>query len=272
MDDAMLTDDVAMAAIEAFHRNGVTCLRGVLDQRWLDRLRAATEAEMVAPGPMALDLTRGQAGRFFGNTFLMHHRDEFRAFVHEGPCARSAAAVMRSQSATLLFDQVLVKEPGTETPTMWHHDYTYWPVAGDQICTVWIALDRVTADSGAVEFVAGSHRWGSRFRPRSFTGDDRYQTDLPEIPDIDAQRDRHEIIQFELEPGDCTIHHALTMHGAPGNRRLDRMRRGYIQRWCGDDASWNPRPGIQPMLRDPGLNPGAHLACELFPLVWRDAS
>jgi hypothetical protein len=44
-------------------------------------------------------------------------------------------------------------------------------------------------------------------------------------------------------------------------------RRAYIVRWMGEDVRYNPRPNLQPMLRDPGIAPGAPLDCELFPVV-----
>jgi ectoine hydroxylase-related dioxygenase (phytanoyl-CoA dioxygenase family) len=265
------TRAVNAAEIAAYESDGVTCLRRIIDADWLERLRAETERELADPGPLVLDLTRGQKGRFFANTFVCHHRAGFRDFVHNGPGAAIAAQIMRSRTATLLFDQLLIKEPGTETPTLWHHDATYWPVAGTQLATIWIALDEVTAESGAVEYIKGSHRWGQRFKARAFVNDDLYKDDLPSLPDIDAERDRHDFIQFALAPGDCTVHQALAVHGARGNSRSDRRRRAYIQRWCGDDVTWAPRPNIQPMLRDPGLEPGDPLPCELFPQVWPPA-
>jgi ectoine hydroxylase-related dioxygenase (phytanoyl-CoA dioxygenase family) len=259
---------VSEQEIAAYENDGVVCLRQIVDAGWLERLRAETERELADPGPLALDLTRGKQGKFFANTFVCHHRAGFLDFVRNGPGAAIAAQITRSASATLLFDQLLIKEPGTETPTLWHHDAPYWPVAGTQVATIWIALDAVTAESGAVEYVKGSHRWGRRFKARAFVDDGLYTDDLPAVPDIEAERDRHQFIQFELQPGDCTVHQALAVHGAPGNRRSDRRRRAYIQRWCGDDVTWDPRPNIQPMLRDPGLKPGDKLPCDLFPQIW----
>ncbi len=261
--DAIGEDDVT-----AFWRDGIVCLRGLIDGQTVEALRAEIERELAAPGPLELDLTRGMNGRFFGNTFVCHHRPGFRSFVEDGPGAALAARFLRSTTSTLLFDQLLIKEPGTETPTPWHHDLPYWPVAGDQVCTLWIALDPVTKESGAVEYVKGSHRWGQHYAPIAFVRDGLYRTDLPALPDVAAERDRHDFACYELAPGDATLHHALTIHGAPGNARRDRRRRAYIQRWCGDDMRWAPRPGIQPMLRDPGLVPGDALPCELFPRIW----
>ncbi len=256
---------------ETYARDGIVCLKGFIKPDWVEHLRQATEDEMADPGPMVLDLTRDGGGRFFGNTFVWHHRPAFERFVKESPAAEVAASILGSSKVNVLFDQLLVKEPGTEQPTMWHHDATYWPVAGDQVMTMWIALDHVTPDSGAVEYIKGSHRWGIRYKARSFTGDDRYKEDLPEIPDIDAEREKYDFAVFDMEPGDLTLHHGLTVHGAPGNS-TQRRRRAYILRWCGDDVTYNPRPNIQPMLREPDIAAGAPLDSDLFPRIWTRAA
>ena len=260
-------DRVSESDIETLERDGVVCLRQAFNEDWLTLLRDATEEEMADPGPMVLDLTRGGGGRFFGNTFVWKHRTDFQRFVFESGAAEMAAKLMRSKKINLFFDQLLVKEPGTDADTYWHHDQPYWPVAGQQVLSMWVALDEVTKESGAVEYLAGSHLWGKRFRAKSFTGDARYTEELPPVPDIEAERAQHRFIQYELSPGDCTFHYGLTLHAAPGNSRRDRRRRAYIVRWAGDDATYYPREGIQPMLYDPDLPSGAALDSDLFPVV-----
>ena len=59
--------------------------------------------------------------------------------------------------------------------TVQHHDITYWSVAGEQIVTLWLALDNVTDETGAVEYVKGSHRWGEHFRAVSFNPEEQYE-------------------------------------------------------------------------------------------------
>ena len=70
-----------------------------------------------------------------------------------------------------------------------------------------------------------------------------------------------------MEPGDCTVHHGLTVHGAPGNASTSRKRRAYVMRWAGDDATYHPRPNLQRKLHEPGIAPGGMLDCDLFPVV-----
>lgn len=262
-----ITDD----EIRSYEDDGIVCLRNMFDADTVALLREAAEHDMAEPGPMAHDVTRDGSGRFFADTFVWQHIAPLRRFVFESPSADIAAALLRSPKINLLFDQFLVKMPGTSTPTLWHHDEPYWPVAGTQICTMWIALDAVTKATGAVEYVCGSHRWGQRFKAVSFRDQNLYKEDLPPVPDIDAMREepgnRLTFVQFEMQPGDCTVHHGRTLHGAPGNSSTSIKRRAYIVRWMGKDVTYNPRPNLQPMLRDPGIAAGGPLDCELFPVV-----
>ena len=261
-----ITDD----EVSAFQENGAVCLRGLFDGGWLERLRDAVDERIAKPGVMRREFGKdGKPGRFYDDTFIWttSSNSTFRDFAFDSPAAGIAARLMRSLRINLLFDQFLIKEPGASERTPWHHDIPYWPVSGEQVCSLWFALDPVNADNGAVEYVKGSHRWGKRFLAQSFFGDSRYAEDLPKIPDIESMRGELEFLQWEMEPGDCLVHHGLTVHGAPGNSTQGVRRRGYITRWCGDDVRYQPRPNIQPMLRDPGISPGAPLDCDLFPRV-----
>lgn len=259
--------DITEEEIRTYQEDGIVCLRQLFDAKTVAMLRGVVDRDMKNPGPMALDATRDGEGRFFGNTFVWQHYPELKEFVFESPAADIASAILQSPKVNIIFDQFLVKEPGTSTPTLWHHDQTYWPVAGDQVCTLWLALDPVTNESGAVEYVCGSHRWGKRFKAVSFKDEDLYKENLPPVPDIEELRDKHKMVQFELEPGDCTIHHGLTVHGAPGNSTLSQKRRAYIIRWAGEDVTYYPRPNLQPMLYDPEIAVGEPIDCSLFPIV-----
>ena len=253
--------------INTFDVDGVVCLRQFFDTNTVELLQEIAEENILNPSPMAIDASQGGTGRFFGDTFVWAHHPHLKEFVWHSPAADMAKEILQSNKINVIFDQFLIKDPGTSTPTLWHHDQTYWPVAGSQVATMWIALDPVTNATGAVEYIKGSHKWGKRFKAVSFKDKNMYKEDLPEVPDIAANRDKYEFIQYEMEAGDCTIHHGLTLHGAPGNSSQTQKRRAYIIRWAGDDVTYDPRPNLQPMLRDPCINVGDPLDCELFPVV-----
>lgn len=275
--DAPVTQAAAPAVdaldIEAYRRDGAVCLRGVVGADWIERLRAAVDADMAAPGPMARENTPpGGGGRFFVDFQLWRRHADVRAFVFESPAAEIAAALMGSPTANWYHDHLLVKEPGTAERTPWHHDQPYYPIDGDQICSLWIPLDPVPRET-CVEYVRGSHRWGRWFAPRFFrqggvdlaVQDPRFEP----VPDIDAERDRHEFLAWSLEPGDCIAFHALTLHGAPGNASTTRRRRAWAARFTGADARYAARVGqVSPPILDHGLSPGDAMTCEMFPAVW----
>ena len=178
---------------------------------------------------------------------------------------------MGSREVRLYHDHILVKEPGTRQQTPWHQDQPYWPVKGWQIASVWIALDRIDRSNGAVEFVAGSHKWGVNFRPTPFRKGNEVKftsRDLAAIPDIDADRGRYDIRRWDMAAGDCLVFHAMIVHGAPGHLTPGARRRGLALRYTGDDVRYDPRPGTFQFPHTPDLAAGDRMECDLFPKVW----
>ncbi len=90
---------------------------------------------------------------------------------------------------------------------------------------------------------------------------------MPEVPDIDAMRGELEFVQFDLEPGDCTLHHGLTVHGSPGNQSASHRRRAHVSRWAGDDVIFHPRDGLQEMPSLPDLASGDPIDSDLWPRI-----
>ena len=99
---------------------------------------------------MKIDASQGGTGRFFGDTFVWAHHPHLKEFVWHSPAADMAKEILQSNKINVIFDQFLIKDPGTSTPTLWHHDQTYWPVAGSQVATMWIELVLILFDGQAM--------------------------------------------------------------------------------------------------------------------------
>ena len=266
--------DITNDEVHTFQEDGIVCLRGMFTPQEVAHLREAAEQSMAAePTELVMEIAdlRNKPGRFFFDTFVWRRNDLCKEFVFNSGAARIAGQLMGASKANIFFDQWLIKEPGTEVETPWHHDMPYWPVLGHDVCTLWLALDPVTEESGAVEYIKGSHRWGERLKPESFSGTVNFNEDLSPVPDIEADRARHDIVSFDLAPGDCTVHHGLLVHHAPGNAMTDRRRRAYVSRWTGDDARFYPHDGIQRMPPLPDIPKDGPLDSDLWPVVWRHA-
>jgi len=261
---------ITSAEIKTYEEDGVVCLRQLFSPTWVEALQIAAEASLAEPGELHAELAalHQEKGRFFHDTFIWRRNETCRNFVFNSPAGTLAASILQSKKVNIFFDQWLIKEPGTSTKTPWHHDMTYWPIDGWQIATLWLALDPVTAETGAVEYVKGSHKWGQKFKPVSFSGNNQYTENIPKIPDVEAMRADLEFIQFDLAPGDCTLHHGLTVHGSSGNQSLELRRRAHISRWAGDDVIFHPREGLQEMPPFPReLTSGDSLDSELWPRI-----
>jgi ectoine hydroxylase-related dioxygenase (phytanoyl-CoA dioxygenase family) len=269
MADPDLIPLVPDAALAAYRRDGVVPLRGAFAD-WVEPLRAGIARNMAEPGPdVRIYRNPDGSGLFFGDYCNWDRIPEFRTFLFDSPVGAIAARLMGSRVARFVHEHVLVKEPGTDVPTPWHHDQPYYCVDGAQSCSVWVALDPVPRAT-AVEYVAGSHAWGLRFRPERFDRTALYAEDgLEPVPDIEAERGRHRILGWEMEPGDAVAFHFLTLHGAPGNASASLRRRAFSARMVGDDATFAVRRGTtSPPFRGVRLAHGEPLDGLEFPIVF----
>ena len=265
-----LADRIGSAEADAYARDGVVCLRGVISQTWIEQMRAAATCAMANPGPHAEQYeATDDGGRFFGDLDVWQREPVFERFMRDGPAAEIAGRVMGSAQTNFFYDQLLVKEPGAAARTPWHQDQPYWAVKGREVCSVWIPMDEVARETN-LEFVRGSHDW-PEYNPRHFIDDTPYaDTGLPELPDIEADRAAYDIFSCEIEPGDCFVFNGMTVHGAGGNASTTTRRRALTLRWTGDDVRfWRGAGEVGYPVTDPGLSNGDKMTCAAYPLIWQ---
>ena len=264
--------------IAGFKEDGVVLVRDAVDRAWVDRVNAVVDAQLSSPGRWVNDANPGaERDRFFTDRYLWRDNAEINAFVFEAGMARLAAQATGSSIMRFYFDHLLVKEPGTATPTPWHQDIPYWPFMGRQICSVWLALTDCDARSSGMEFIRGSHADSTIYKPEVFGERENHPSAWQAegagkpVPDIEADRAAFDIVSFETRAGDAVLFSAWTLHGAPGNSSPDKRRAAISTRWLGDDAIWYPHAGTDPTVSedDVDLNPGDPVHDErVFPTVW----
>jgi len=153
------------------------------------------------------------------------------------------------------------KMMGDAKQVSWHQDASYWPLTPSKAFTVWLAIDDVDDENGAMRVIPGSHLHGqipfehSKAEENNVLG----QT----VPDIKPYGD--EPVAFEMHAGQISLHTDLLLHGSQPNRSK-RRRCGLSMRFVppevraykgrnrgsiicrGSDASghWNdvPRPKV----------------------------
>jgi ectoine hydroxylase-related dioxygenase (phytanoyl-CoA dioxygenase family) len=286
---------VTDAEIETFWADGVVCLRGVMPPEWLERM--ADPVEAAISGADASDLSQmgddiaaatgaertvdpavhaaaTPRGRFVAGTDHWVHQPELLEFATRSPLGALVSSLLRCDDVWLYEDSVLVKEPGTEERTAFHQDMAYFHLEGDLVCTSWVPLDPVTAESGAVRYVVGSHRDRTRYRPNLFVttmaipGTEGAEVPDYDDPDVVEQVGAARIVSFDTQPGDVVIHHARTIHGAHANASATRRRRAISVRYAGTGTRFSPVPGAPGKPHHEGVAAGAPLDDAHFPRAW----
>ena len=282
---------VTATEVESFWRDGVVCLRGVLPLDWLERMAAPVDEALR--DPLTTDLSAfghdlattagleilvdeavvakvARRGHFHAGTDHWTRQRAFRDFAFDSPLPVIVADLLRSTKVNLYEDSVLVKEPGTQEKTAFHQDMAYFHLDGDRVCTSWVPLDPVTRETGAVQFVKGSHRWPRTFRPNMFvTTASLPDTEGEEVPDYFRERDQWDIVHWDTEPGDVTVHHARTIHGADGNASGTKRRRAISVRYCGDDVVYKFKRGAPLKPHHSEVREGSIVDHAMCPVVYR---
>lgn len=116
------------------------------------------------------------------------------------------------------------KMPGDGKAVDWHQDANYWPLSPTRTVTVWLAIDDADPSNGAMQVIAGSHRFGAiEHSPASSDSVlDRAIADPLKF----GQR-----VPISLRAGQVSLHADLLLHGSEANQSA-RRRCGLTLRYC----------------------------------------
>jgi ectoine hydroxylase-related dioxygenase (phytanoyl-CoA dioxygenase family) len=265
-----LAREITPDEVAAYRHAGVVLLRGVVDLAAVNTLRRAIDEAVSEMPETSVGVYRpenaGTRGFLFDAGVAARVR-EFKRFVLGGPGPEISARLLNSEKVQFFGDEIFVKEPGSRERTAFHQDASYFEIEGEQCCVLWIPVDPVTLETGAVQYMRGSHKSGKVYRP----GAAQTPGALGEpLPDIEGHMDDYDIVHFDVEPGDVIVHHYRTIHGAGGNFSRYQVRRAASLRYCGDDIRFQTRPWAPRQLHHTSrLNDGDPLGGPDFPVVWR---
>jgi ectoine hydroxylase-related dioxygenase (phytanoyl-CoA dioxygenase family) len=257
--------------VAAYKRDGVVVLPNLVSLDALELLRQGVLTNMKSPGPWANEYTPvGATGRFFDDYVNWQRIPPFRDAALSGVLPRIAGELMSTNSPRLFHEHVLVKEPGTATPTPWHHDDPYYGIDGLDNVSLWVPLDPVPA-TVALRCLRGSHQIPRRFIPNKFVDDSPYVAEAAGFelfPSVEELESLGETVVCEAQPGDVVAFHFRTLHSAPGTTNHSSRRRIVSFRYVGDDVRWATRPWkTSPPFEPHGLQDGDVLNDDRFPFV-----
>jgi hypothetical protein len=207
--------ELTEAELASFRENGWALLKGLLDP---ELASALFERAMPMTGEPGL------AGDFGIDPQPSKMDDLFHAVVFSKRMGRNALRVIRTMlptdvsSVRYWTDNIFLKMPeGTgvaDGVTEYHQDFHIGPhIVEDRIgkANFWVALHDCPPERSTLRFFSGSHKLGV-LGPKK-DPDGRSIVDVyPKLPEWCPLSP-----PLHLQPGDATIHHSLTVHGAPAN-------------------------------------------------------
>lgn len=272
--DALYHQDMTLVSHTdraSYERDGVVILRGVLSPATLATIERGVKKNLSHPSEWSNDYTPADSdGRFFDDYVNWKTINEFSTTALTGELPQIAGDLMGTRTPRFFHEHVLVKEPGTATPTPWHHDDPYYGVEGMNNVSVWVPLDPIPA-SIALRCIRGSHVVPRRFIPNRFVDDSPYvaaAAGFELFPSVEELESLGETMVCDAQPGDVVAFHFRTLHSAPGTATHPNRRRIVSYRYVGDDVRWATRPWkTSPPFEPNGLVDGDVLDDDRFPRI-----
>lgn len=205
-----------------FFRVGVVVERGLLGPADLAEVEMALERYRrdVLPYLPEEDYVLESDRESVRNFWRMHIHDAFfREFMKRPAFLERAARCVRGRPEPLGVE-TFYKPARVGSAVPYHQDNAYFCFAPPDVVTLWIALDHVTPQNGAVEYLLESHRELVPHRPSGVQGNSFALADAP-------PRGAYTVFQPSLAPGDALLHHSQIIHRSRANSS-PRSRRSLV--------------------------------------------
>jgi ectoine hydroxylase-related dioxygenase (phytanoyl-CoA dioxygenase family) len=223
--------------IQAYKRDGVICLRGVLSHtQCVEMYQACVEFMKENKGRIRYGK---DDKRFFSAAYMSDTVPAFEKFAKHSQLPSIAAQMMNNvKMVRFFYDQLFTKAPGTQARTAWHNDLSYWPFRGNDLVSLWCALTPVTRESSGVEYVPGTHLNNTLYQAVTPDEDEQF-SDPSRAACPDFSQDAN-VLSWDMKAGDVLCHHPLVIHGSGANNSSTDQRIGLSLRYLGEDVSWSP--------------------------------
>lgn len=257
-------------AITQLEKDGVVCLRNVLDLKTVNALRDEADSAVANPSEHARFVSAEKSEKIFYYEFNLWRRHPIvRSVTFDSHIVDVAAKLMRSELVTLYYTNTFVKDPGTDTKvTPWHEDASYSRFVGKNVINMNISFDYMPSET-TLKFKQGSHKRndplsiGPTFIPGVEYSDAMpNQVSMPSQSELD---ERFGTLYWEVNPGDALVFYQRTIHAGPGNT-LPTRRHSTAFNFAGDGVTYDAREGfIDSPDIDPDLQHGDPPAGRVFP-------
>ena len=230
-----MTQNIAELA-DRFQTDGFVLVRGLLEAAEVSDLDLQIERYIreVVPTilPQHVFYESGRSGpvKHLSTPELY---DEFFQTMLTRPATVELITACLGQPVEPLCSEVFYKPAHVGSAAPYHQDNAYLHFDPAEGAVVWIALDDVTLENGAVHFARGSHLGGER--PHDETGVPLFSKGMASSPAADEYPE----VPALLRRGDASIHHILCAHRS-GPNLTDQNRRGFVVNYKSVRAQTDP--------------------------------
>ncbi|MEM7091883.1 MAG: phytanoyl-CoA dioxygenase family protein [Actinomycetota bacterium] len=223
--------------VEHYRTNGYLLIPGAIDDKWLTRLRAASNAFVEASRSMTesdgtLDLEpdhTADAPRLRRLTSPVDRHATFAEFTLTGPVADIAIDLL-GEPARYHHSKLNYKWSDGGEAVEWHQDIQYWPHTDFTPLTIGVYLEDVDHEMGPMGIVPGSHT-GELF---DLYGDDGGWTGSIRPDDL-GRVDLDTVDWLQGAAGSVTVHNCGAVHGSRPNNS-NRVRPLLLQTYSAVDS------------------------------------
>jgi len=220
----------------AYREQGWLAVAGLVDSRWLERLRAVTaefveQSRALTASNVVFDLDTGHSAAEPRLRRLSSPTDLHPTFWEFASTSAIVDVVVDLIGPDVKFhhSKLNFKAPRGGEEVKWHQDIQFWPHTNYDLLTVGVFLEDVEPGMGEVGFVPGSHD-GPLF--------DLYDGNVwvGALNDADVAGVGVEQAAYPAgRAGTITVHNCRTVHGSAPNRS-DRARPLLLQTYAPADA------------------------------------
>ena len=142
------------------------------------------------------------------------------------------------KSVIMRASQFFVKLPGDKKQITLHQDASYWPLIKSRSVSVWLAVDEVNKNNGAMKFILGSHLESQL----PYVDSKKIENNVLHLTVLDAEKYGGKPVNVELKAGEISLHSDWTLHCSSVNSSKSR-RAGLVMRFLSNDVKafegWN---------------------------------
>mgnify|MGYP001800347465 FL=1 len=261
-----------------FRRDGAVHLKAQFSQEWIEKLRAGIEADIAHPTANFARHTKDpDAPAYLEDFWAWDKVPQFEDFVRHSPCAPLAAELLGAPSVNLVMDNWFMREAGSTSRPPFHQDLAYFDFEGT-MCVLWLPLEPVTKENG-IAFVRGSHLWDKLFMRVRFA--DGHASHEPQVvagqtyhppPDVNADPEAFDLLQWDLDLGDCIFFDMRTLHGGLSSVTSTETVRRFTLRMTAPDGMIRYRgdwaKDERAMFEAAGYGEGDRIDGPMFPQLW----